>query len=108
MAMITEVFGDVVVLHTTQDLNETMGVTMREQLRPRNNHKVVVDLDATERVENAGLESLLNLQDTLRHKGGDVRVSVANPSIRKILEITRLDQQLEVYDCIIDAVRSYD
>ena len=29
------------------------------------------------------------------------------PVLRKILEITRLDQRLEVYECILDAVRSY-
>ena len=108
MQMITEVFGDVVVLHTQQDLNDTEGSRMQSQIAQHNNNKLVVDLDATERIDSPGLETLVNVQGQMRERQGDLRISVTSPIIRKILEITRLDQQIEVYDCIIDAVRSYD
>lgn len=38
---------------------------------------------------------------------GDVKISTSNNANRKILEITRLDQHLEVFDSVIDAVRSF-
>jgi hypothetical protein len=38
---------------------------------------------------------------------GDLKISTHNLANRKILEITRLDQQLEVYDSVIDAVKSF-
>ena len=38
---------------------------------------------------------------------GDLKISTSNAANRKILEITRLDQQLEVFDSVIDAVKSF-
>ena len=38
---------------------------------------------------------------------GDLKIAASNLANRKILEITRLDQQLEVFDTVIDAVKSF-
>jgi hypothetical protein len=38
---------------------------------------------------------------------GDLKISTSNASNHKILEITRLDQQLEVYESVLEAVRSF-
>ena len=35
------------------------------------------------------------------------KIATTNPANRKILEMTRLDEQLEVYDSVIDAVKSF-
>ena len=107
MNLPTEVFGDVVVVHTPDELGadqcdhfETY-VSMLEQV------KVIVDLDGTEMIDSLGLTALLNCQETLRQVNGDIRISTTNPVNRKILEITRLDQELEVYENVIDAVKSF-
>jgi anti-anti-sigma regulatory factor len=36
-----------------------------------------------------------------------MKIAVANPANRKILEITRLDQQIEVFESVVEAVRSF-
>jgi len=36
-----------------------------------------------------------------------LKISTDSAVNRKILEITRLDQQLEVFDSVIDAVKSF-
>jgi hypothetical protein len=36
-----------------------------------------------------------------------MKICTTNATNRKILEITRLDERLEVFDSLIDAVRSY-
>ena len=54
---------------------------------------MVVDLDATETIDSRGLTALLNWQDNLRELGGDLKIATTNPNNRKILEMTRLDQQ---------------
>ena len=59
------------------------------------------------KIDSEGLTSLLTLQENLQELGGDVKITTTNPANRKILEITRLDQHLEVYDSVIDAVKSY-
>ena len=40
-------------------------------------------------------------------RGGEVKIATTNSANRKILEITRLDQHLEVFDSVIDAVKSF-
>ena len=67
--------------------------------------RVVVDIDGTETIDSAGLTALLSARDTLRETGGDVKISTSNPVNQKILEITRLDEQIEVFDSVIDAVQ---
>jgi hypothetical protein len=36
-----------------------------------------------------------------------LKISTGNLANRKILEITRLDQQMEVFETVIDAVKSF-
>jgi hypothetical protein len=36
-----------------------------------------------------------------------LKIASRNPLNRKVLEITRLDQQLEVFDSVLDAVKSF-
>ena len=50
---------------------------------------------------------MLNVQDRLRDKGGEAKIATTHSTNRKILEITRLDQQLEVFDSVVEAVKSF-
>jgi anti-anti-sigma factor len=107
MNLPTEVFGDVVVVHTPEDISDDQAVGLESFVASLERSRVVVDLDGTETIDSAALESLLSIQESLREIGGDVKISTANKVNRAILEITRLDQQLEVFDSVIDAVKSY-
>jgi len=107
MNLPTEVFGNVIVVHSPEDL----GREHAEQLAPfvtnLERNQVVLDLDSTESIDSNGLEALLKTQRALREALGDLKIATTNNSNRKILEITRLDEQLEVFDSVIDAVKSY-
>ena len=107
MKLPTEIFGDVVVVHTPDDINEDFAENFSMFLTSLDQHKVIVDLDGTESFKNEGLEALLDAQDTLRLQQGDLKVMTSSNVNRKILEITRLDHQLEVFDSVIDAVKSF-
>jgi anti-sigma B factor antagonist len=69
--------------------------------------KVVLDIDGTESLDSEGLTTLLNLQDHLQEQGGDLKITTTNVVNRKILDITRLDQHLDVHDSVIDAVKAF-
>jgi anti-sigma B factor antagonist len=58
-------------------------------------------------LDSTGLSTLLDAQDELRAHGGDLKIATTNNVNRKILEITRLDQRVEVFDSVIDAVKSF-
>jgi anti-anti-sigma factor len=107
MNLPTEVFGEVVVVHTPEDLSEELAGRIEAYLTSLERSRVIVDLDGTETIDSAGLAALLGAQDALRQAAGDLKVSTKNSANRKILEITRLDEQLEVFESVIDAVKSF-
>jgi anti-anti-sigma factor len=107
MNLPTEVFGDVVVVHTPEEVSFDNSRELQEFLSQLDHVKVIVDLDGTETIDSAGLTTLLDAQDELRPQGGDLKVMTSNQVNRKIFEITRLDQQLEVFPNVIDAVKSF-
>ena len=107
MNLPTEIFGDVVVVHTPEELGEDQADGFEAFVPTLERTNVVLDLDNTEMLDSAGLEALLSVHDRLREDGGDVKLATTNATNRKILEVTRLDQQLEVFSSVIDAVKSF-
>ena len=107
MNLPTEIFGEVIVVHTPEELNadKVDGFLVCVSALERN--KVVFDLDHTEMLDSAGLTALVDVQERLREGGGETKIATANAANRKILEITRLDRQLEVFQSVIDAVKSF-
>ena len=67
----------------------------------------VVNLESTHIISSAGLEFLLDFGEQLRSRGGDLKLSSPNSLCAEILEITDCDTQLEVYENVNQAVRSF-
>ena len=107
MNLPTEVFGNVVVVHTPEELGAEQVGPFVAFVASLERDNVVLDLDDTEMLDSAGLTALLDVQDRLRARSGSVKIATTNATNRKILEITRLDRQLEVFDSVIDAVKSF-
>lgn len=107
MSLPTEIFGDVVVVHAPDELSGDHAESLAAYLSSLERNQVVFDLDSAELIGSLALEGMLDAQDKLRELGGDVKIATSNRYNRKILEMTRLDQQFEVYGSVIDAVRSY-
>jgi anti-anti-sigma regulatory factor len=64
-------------------------------------------MDNTELLDSQGLSAILSAHDLAHKQAGNLKIATSNPVNRKILEITRLDQQLDVFDSVIDAVKSF-
>lgn len=107
MKLPTEIFGAVVVVHAPEEVSGDNAENLVQCLGMMERSQVIFDLDGTESFDSEGLEAILDAQELLRGEGGDLKISTANSINRKILEITRLDQQLEVFDSVIDAVKSF-
>ena len=67
---------------------------------------VVLNMDEVSFMDSAALECLLDLQDTLTERFGQVKLAHVDETIRKILEITRLDATFETYKDIAEAVQA--
>ncbi len=105
MKLPTEIFGNVIVVHTPDELGADQAAVFADYVTSLERKQVVLDLDHTELLDSAGLEAVLDAHDRLREQGGAMKVTTTNPANRKILEITRLDQQLEVLESVVDAVK---
>lgn len=107
MNLTTEIFGQVIVVHTPEELGSDQAAELSVALCQLERRNLVVDLDSTETIDSKGLTALVEAHETLRDLSGDMKLATTNLSNRKILEITRLDQRFEVFESVVDAVRSY-
>jgi anti-sigma B factor antagonist len=107
MNLPTEVFGNVAVVHAPDELGADQAGALLNFCGGLSQSRIVLDLDAVESLDSAGLTSLVDVQDGLRANDGDLKIATTNNVNRKILEITRLDQHLEVFESVIDAGRSF-
>lgn len=110
MQITSETFGDVVVVHTPDDLMEETSRLLTEAIEGhlrKGSSSIVLQMDRTDSYDSQGLTALLDLQDQARQAGGAVKISgLADPG-RKIFELTRLDHRFDVFDSVIDAVASF-
>lgn len=68
---------------------------------------VVVDLSETEFVDSSFLGALVTGLKRATSKDGDVRISGLQPSVRAMLELTRLYRIFDIFDNVDEAVASF-
>ena len=107
MNLPSEIFGDVIVVHTPDELSVENGEELEDFLTTLERSSVIIDMDGTEMIDSGGLEAILKSMDSLRIMGGDLKVATDNAINRKIFEITRLDQQIDVHANVLEAVKSF-
>lgn len=110
MQITTETFGDVVVVHTPDDLMEETARLLSEAVEGhlhKGNSAIVLQMDRTDAFDSVGLTVMVDLQDQARHAGGAVKISGLPDLGRKIFEVTRLDRRFDLFDSVIDAVASF-
>lgn len=61
---------------------------------------LVVDLDAVTAIDDTGLGALLGAAGRARENAGDLVVVCTEPTLRRRLEVTRLDRAIDVRDRI--------
>ena len=66
--------------------------------------EVVLQLDHVEFLDSSGLGALVRLMQAARAKAGDLKLCGVPPKVRKILELTNLLKQFEVYDSLEEAI----
>jgi len=109
MKLTTESFGAVTVIHTPEDLNERTGAVVRETVHSQlsqGRRSIVLDMTVTESFDSIGLSSLLDVKDSAVETGGDLKICGLTQTGLKIFSLTRLDHQFELFESLIDAVKS--
>lgn len=68
-------------------------------------HKVIINLDALDYIDSAGLGVLVGALARLRDREGELAVVCCTPRIRRVFDITKLTQLLALYDTEEEALR---
>ena len=109
MSIPVEDYGHAVILKPKGELTEdTLGAfkeVVDHQLEEDAVVDVIVDMEDITFVDSTVLEYLLDLQDSLNEKFGQVRLARCDQNVAKILEMTRLDLVFEMFSDTNDAVR---
>ncbi|NLW87357.1 MAG: STAS domain-containing protein [Planctomycetes bacterium] len=112
MNITTESYGHAVILILKGDLLEDAIEPLRQavdhQLANKEVIDIVLNLENVPFIDSKAMEYLLDLQDKLAERLGQVRFVKCDENIRKILEITRLDSVFEVFDDVTEAVKAVE
>ena len=107
-----EIYGHAVILNLRGDLTEDTLTGFKETADHHLAGKDVIDLilnmEKVPFVDSAALECLLDLQDRLAERLGQVRLVKCDENLRKILEITRLEAAFEVFEDVTLAIKATD
>ena len=105
-----EFYGTTLVLKSKGDLTDDTLPGFKEDLQHHlagaDTRDLVLDLEQVTYLDSAALEHLLTLQAMLAERLGQVRLAGADANVRKILEMTRLDEDFEMYAEVSAAVKA--
>jgi anti-sigma B factor antagonist len=65
---------------------------------------IVIDFTQSGYIDSSGLGALVSLSKRVRDAGGDVRLTGLNEDLRRLFELTRLDQLFPLYATRADAL----
>ena len=110
MNIAAESYGHTVMLHLKGELtDDTLGAVRQSvdhSLAAKDVIDLALDLENVTFVDSAALEYLLDLQDRLAGRLGQIKLIKPDDNIRKILEITHLSTAFEIFKDVPDAVKA--
>lgn len=110
MTVTVESYGQAIVLHykgeLTVDSLEAFKKAVDHHLQEEHVRDVVLDFEAAPFVDSAAFEYLLDLQDLLNERMGQIKLAGLDENLAKILEITRLDSAFQRFENVSEAVNT--
>ncbi len=109
MKLSYEDHGPITVLTISGDLTADQVEAFRRSCLDRFTagvRDIVLDLEYLTFVDSAGLEALLWIIDEVSERGGQLRLVKPDPTVGKILEISRLDRRFNIHQSIESAAKS--
>jgi len=112
MNITAESYGHAIMLNLqgelTSDSTAVFMQSVEHQLRDGDVIDIVLNMETVNFIDSAALECLLELQDRLAERFGQVKFVKLSEDVRTILEITRLSSTFDTYDDVNDAVKAIE
>jgi anti-sigma B factor antagonist len=99
--------GEWSVVAVTGELELGTAPRLRQQvvsLVGEGRQRIVIDLSGVEFVDSLGLGVLVSALKRVRAHGGELRVAGPVPRVRALFSLTRLEEIIEVYESVDEAV----
>jgi len=110
MNISTESYGHAVIMilkgEFIEDVVGAIGKAVEHQMESDEVVDIVFNLEEVPFIDSAGLEYLLDLQDRLAERFGQVKLVRPDENVMQILDFTRLRSTFEVYKETNEAVKS--
>jgi len=109
MKLSYEDHGPITVVSVSGELTADQSDSFRRSCQDRfdaGSRDVLLDMHELKLVDSAGLELLLWLSDQAAQQSGQLRLVGPDETIRKILEITRLDRRFAIHETVEAAAKS--
>lgn len=109
MKLSYEDHGPITVLSVSGDLTADQSDAFRRSCQERfdaGSRDVLLQINELSLIDSAGLELLLWLSDEIAQRSGQLRLIGPDETVRKILEITRLERRFTIHDTVEAAAKS--
>jgi anti-sigma B factor antagonist len=97
------------VLAVTGELDVATAPKLRQEavrMSAAGQHRVVLDLSGVGFLDSTGLGVIVGILKRSRTNGGELLLAGAEPQVRKVFEITRMNDILPLHDSVDDAIAS--
>ena len=110
MNLTAESYGRTVLFNVNGEIIEDALNALRQavdhQLLSQDVVDIVLNMEEVPFIDSAALEYLLDLQDVLIERLGQVKLANCGENVTKILEMTRLDSDFELFSDVAEAVKT--
>jgi len=104
-------FNDVLVLTVKGNLvqkDDTDRLQSRlVEIIKNKSRNIVMDLKHVSIITSLGIGGVIRALRTVKESNGDLKLSQVNVSVKKVFDITKLNELIEIYETSDDAVKSF-
>ena len=68
---------------------------------------IVIDLKHVSIISSLGIGGVIRALRTVREKAGDLKLSSVNASVKKVFDITKLNELIEIHNTSDEAIKSF-
>ena len=84
------------------EIGEQLSEIVEKEERPR----MIISFGAVDHLSSAALGTLIIINNKVKQKGGQLRLSNINPQIFEVFQITRLNKLFKIYTTVQEAQES--
>jgi anti-sigma B factor antagonist len=84
------------------EIGEKLSEIVEKEERP----KIIISFGAVDHLSSAALGTLIIINNKVKQKGGQLRLSNINPQIFEVFQITRLNKLFKIYTTVQEAQES--